>query len=217
MTPTEPVFTIGHSTHPFEKFVELLKVWSVSAIADVRSAPYSRWQPQFNSDALPQRLAEHGIAYVFLGRELGGRGADESVFDDHGRVVYGRIAKSVAFREGLRRVQFGQTRMRLALMCTERDPLECHRGLLISRALVAKGIDIEHIRPDGQTESHRQAEQRLLDTTGLGSPDLFHTADELLAEAYELQEARVAYVKPNALTVKGNRWQRRHMWRPRSF
>lgn len=203
MTQEAPVYTIGHSTHSVEEFVAMLRKASVSTIADVRSAPYSRWQPQFNSDALRKRLYEQSIAYVFLGRELGGRGVDDSVLDHHGRVRYGRIAESPLFHEGLRSVQSGCVRMRIALMCTERDPIECHRGLLISRVLVSEGTDVVHIHADGRTETHRQAEQRLLRLVGLSSPDLFRTEEQLLAEAYELQEARVAYVKPHATAAAG--------------
>jgi len=191
-----PVYTIGHSTHPFAEFVALLRGSAISAIADVRSAPYSRWQPQFNSRVLRKQLAEHDIAYVFLGAELGGRGTDDSVFDQYGRVQYGLIANSPLFQEGLRRVQFGRMRMRLALMCTERDPIDCHRGLLISRVLVAAGTDVLHIHTSGQTETHRQAEQRLLEMAGLDHPNLFRAEEDLLAEAYDRQEARVAYVRP---------------------
>jgi uncharacterized protein (DUF488 family) len=201
MTQGAPVYTIGHSTHPFAEFVALLRESAVSAIADVRSTPYSRWQPQYNSKELRRQLAEHDIAYVFLGAELGGRGTDDSVFDHRGRVQYGRIADSPLFQEGLRRVQSGRMRMRLALMCTERDPIDCHRGLLISRILVAAGTDVLHIHANGQTETHRHAEQRLRQLAGLDRPDLFRTEEDLLAEAYERQEARVAYVKPSTMAT----------------
>lgn len=191
------VYSIGHSTHSIEAFVALLKKAHVAAIADVRSIPYSRWQPQFNRDTLRKSLADDGIAYVFLGIELGGRGTDGSVRDGHGRVQYRSIAESAAFREGLRRVKVGSERMRIALMCAESEPLECHRGILISRLLVAQGTRVLHIHADGRLETHREAEHRLLRLMGLHEPDLFRTEEEILAEAYERQEARIAYVMPN--------------------
>lgn len=191
------VYSIGHSTHSIEAFVTLLKKAHVAAIADVRSTPYSRWQPQFNKDTLRKSLEDDGIAYVFLGIELGGRGTDGSVRDEHGRVQYRSIAESAAFREGLRRVQAGSERMRIALMCAESEPLECHRGILISRLLVAQGARVLHIHADGRLETHRDAEHRLLRLMGLHEPDLFRTDEEILAEAYERQEARIAYVMPN--------------------
>lgn len=192
------VYSIGHSTHSIEMFVALLKETHVAAIADVRSTPYSQWRPQFNRDALQSSLAEHGIQYVFLGTELGGRGTDGSARDEHGRIQYRYIAESAAFREGLRRVRAGSERMCLALMCAEGEPLHCHRGILISRLLVARGTRVLHIHADGQLETHRDAERRLLRLMGLHEPDLFRTEDQILADAYERQEARIAHVMPNS-------------------
>ena len=191
------VYSIGHSTHPIEEFIALLKKAHIDAIADVRSTPYSRWQPQFNREPLQKRLANDSILYVFLGMELGGRGTDGSVRDENGRVQYHKIAESTAFLEGLRRVRSGSERMRIALMCTESEPLECHRGILISRILVALGTQVIHIHADGSLEEHRDAEKRLLRLTGLHEPDLFHTQEEISAEAYQRQEERIAYVMPN--------------------
>lgn len=195
------VFTVGHSTHNFEYFTSLLKKWEIAAVADVRSAPYSQRQPQFNRHVLRGCLSEEGIAYVFLGTELGGRGVDDSVLDEHGRVQYRRIAETSLFWNGLRRIQKGSMSMSLALMCTERDPMECHRGLLVSRFLVAEGVDVLHIHADGDAEAHRDAERRLLRLTNLQEPSLFRTEDELLDEAYERQGARVAYVKPSSASA----------------
>jgi uncharacterized protein (DUF488 family) len=191
------VYSIGHSTHSIETFVALLKKTHVAAIADVRSIPYSRWQPQFNKDRLRKSLADDDIAYVFLGMELGGRGTDGSVRDEHGRVRYRYIAESATFREGLRRVHTGSERMPIALMCAESEPIECHRGILISRLLAAQGTRVLHIHADGRLETHRDAEHRLLRLLGLHEPDLFRTQEEILTEAYERQEARIAYVMPN--------------------
>lgn len=193
------VYSIGHSTHSIDAFVALLQEARVAAIADVRSTPYSRWRPQFNRDALRDSLAEHGVAYVFLGAELGGRGTDGSTRDEHGRVQYRYIAESAVFREGLRRVRAGSERMRLALMCAESEPLDCHRGILISRLLVAQGMRVLHIHADGQLETHRDAETRLLRLVGLHEWDLLRTEDQILADAYKRQEARVAYVMPSTL------------------
>jgi uncharacterized protein (DUF488 family) len=191
------VYTIGHSTHSIAAFVELLEGAEISAIADVRSAPYSRRNPQFNQEALRRSLHNYNIEYVFLGAELGGRGNPDSEHDDRGRIQYRSIAQSALFRQGLRRVQEGSTRMRLALMCAESDPLDCHRGILISRILAARGTPIMHIRADGSLEPHGIAESRLLQLFGLHEADLYRTEDQVLAEAYERQEARIAFVAPN--------------------
>jgi len=192
------VYTIGHSTHSITTIVDLLKSSGIAAVADVRSTPYSRRNPQFNQEFLKKNLRHCGIAYAFLGVELGGRGNGDSEYDEDGRIKYQSIADSALFRQGLRRIDSGSARMRLALMCAESDPLDCHRGILISKVLMSQGTWVAHIHADGQLEPHNVAEKRLLKLFGLHEADLFRTEDQLLAEAYERQEARIAYVAPGA-------------------
>jgi uncharacterized protein (DUF488 family) len=188
------VYTIGHSTHSLDAFIALLQGAGVEAIADARSTPFSRRLPHFSQGSLRKALSGNGIAYVPLGLELGGRGNPHSVRDAHGRISYRSIAGSPEFRRGLQRVESGSARMRVALLCTERDPLQCHRGILVSRVLAARGARVVHILADGSTETHRDAEHRLLKLSGARHPDLFQTEDEVLAAAYETQEARIAHV-----------------------
>jgi uncharacterized protein (DUF488 family) len=190
------IFTIGHSAHEIERFVALLTTSNVAAIADVRSAPYSRRHPQFNREALSNTLESRGIRYVFMGAELGGRGSGRPALGTQRRVSYASIAESSAFSEGVKRIVAGSQRMAIALMCAEKEPLNCHRGILISRHLVAHGTHVMHIHADGRIESHRDAETRLCQMFGLHEPDMFRTDEQILAEAYERQEARIAYVPP---------------------
>lgn len=195
MTPHQrvAVFTIGHSTHSLEAFVALLRQHDVTALADVRSAPFSRFNPQFNKDALARELKARGIKYVFLGRELGARSDDRSCYEN-GRVQYARLARTELFRQGIERVRRGADEHRIALMCAEKEPLECHRTLLVARALDEQGVEVMHILGDGRLESHREAMERLLDVTGLPRDDLFRSRTELIAEALKRQEDKVAYV-----------------------
>ena len=160
------VLTVGHSTNAVEAFLALLRRHDVSAVADVRSAPYSRFNPAFNREALAQSLAAHRIEYVFLGRELGGRPDDPSCYED-GRVCYERIGPTPWFRRGLDRVVRGAARHRIALMCAEREPLECHRALLVAPALVARGVSVGHILAGGGLEPHAGAMDRLLAMHGM--------------------------------------------------
>ena len=187
------IFTIGHSTHTLEAFVALLKLHDVTALADVRSAPFSRFNPQFNKGALERSLKAHGVKYVFLGRELGARSDDRSCYEN-GRVQYARLARTELFRSSLERVTRGTQEHSIALMCAEKEPLECHRTLLVARALDEQGVTVDHILNDGRLESHRDAMERLLDVTGLPHEDLFRSRNELMAQALARQEARVAYV-----------------------
>jgi uncharacterized protein (DUF488 family) len=187
------VYTIGHSTHTIEAFLELLRKHSVTAVVDVRSAPFSRFNPQFNRDTLQGSLAAHAIKYVFLGRELGARSDDPSCYEG-GRVQYARLARTASFKAGLDRVVEDASRHHIALMCAEKEPLECHRTLLIGRALVALGVDIEHILADGTLEPHERSMTRLLDIVGLPQQDLFSSREQLIEEAMARQEQRIAYV-----------------------
>lgn len=187
------VYTIGHSKHSPEDFVALLKQHGVTALADVRSIPYSRFNPQFIKDALERELKRQGIKYVFLGRELGARSDDPACYSG-GRVQYGRLAQTALFKSGIERVKRGAEGHRIALMCAEKEPLECHRTLLVARALDQGGMEVSHILADGRLESHGDAMLRLLDVVGLPRDDLFRSQDELVAEALARQEDRVAYV-----------------------
>ena len=167
-----------------------------TAIADVRSAPFSRFNPQFNKDALERSLKAAGIKYVFLGRELGARSDDPSCYEN-GRVQYGRLAQTALFRSGIERVIRGTQGQSIALMCAEKEPLECHRTLLVARALDAHGIAVAHILSDGRLEAHQDVIERLLDLTGVPHDDLFRSRQELIAQALARQEIRVAYVDEN--------------------
>ena len=188
-----PVYTIGHSTHTVQTFVTLLQQHRVTALADVRSTPYSRVNPQFNQKALKRCLTTHGIKYVFLGRELGGRSEDRTCYEN-GRIQYVRLARTELFRTGIERVVRGASDYRIALMCAEKEPLECHRTLLVARVLAERGVVVGHILADGRLESHEATMERLLDIVGLPHHNLFRSKDELIEEALLRQEERVAYV-----------------------
>jgi uncharacterized protein (DUF488 family) len=194
---SEQVFTVGHSTHSLDQFIKLLKQAGTTAIADVRSTPYSRMNPQFNRETLESSLKQEGIAYVFLGLELGARSDDPSCYEK-GRVQYDRLARTGLFREGLERVLKGAQSFRIALMCAEKEPLECHRTLLVSRALASKGVSVSHVLADGRIEPHGVAMKRLIGLVGLPNTDLFRSNDELIEAACALQEERIAYTKKDA-------------------
>lgn len=178
------LYTIGHSTHPTEEFVRLLRAHEITAVADVRSAPYSRYNPQFKKEALAASLKQAGIAYVFLGRELGAMVEDPACHVD-GRVSYRKVAQTERFRSGLQRVRDGMANYRIALMCAERDPITCHRMMLVTRNLRDEDLAIAHIRADGTLESNEEAEERLLHAAGLPAASLFENQRALIEAAYE--------------------------------
>jgi len=190
------IYTIGHSKHPLERFIALLQQHGVNAVADVRSTPYSRFNPQFNREKLQAALAGADIRYVFLGEELGARSKDPECYDPEGRVSYIKLAQTDLFRRGLERLLTGMREHSIAIMCAEREPLECHRTLLVARELEKAGVPVGHILQDGSLEPHRQAMGRLATDLKLAATDLFRTPDELIEDAYEKQSARIAYRRP---------------------
>lgn len=194
---TNTVYTIGHSNHDIMAFVGLLREADVNAVADVRSVPYSRRHPQFNRRDLEASLREVGISYVFLGDRLGARPKDRSCYRG-GRVDYRLIAVGEAFREGLERVQAGAERYRIALMCAEREPLDCHRTILVARHLQRRGMRVVHILADGTVEPNESTERRLLERMRMETADLFDAAQDAQAtveRAYDRRGDEMCHVE----------------------
>ncbi len=180
------LYTVGHSNHPLETFLALLEQQGVEAVADVRTYPRSRYNPHFNREPLAEALAERGVRYVFLGAELGGRPADPACYDETGRARYDLIAKTVPFLDGMRRlIEEANAGRRVAAMCSEKEPLKCHRALLVAHALTTEyGVepdDVGHIHADGTLETHTAAMGRLPARQGE------------LNDAVRRQAAKVAY------------------------
>jgi uncharacterized protein (DUF488 family) len=190
------VFTIGHSNHAIEHFLGLLTAHGITLVADVRSNPYSEYSPQFNRELMQQKLRGAGVEYVFLGRELGARRTEEGCYVD-GRAKYDVIRGLPAFRSGLDRVFQETERHRVSILCSEADPLTCHRTILVCPELKALHPDIKitHILGDGTMESHEHAEKRLIRLHKL-QPELFgelNSTSGLIERAYDMQAERIAY------------------------
>jgi uncharacterized protein (DUF488 family) len=189
------ILSIGHSTLTRESFGEMLARAGVTALADVRSSPFSRFTPQFSQGELRYWLAQDGFAYAFMGRELGGRPEEPALFRD-GVADYEAMARTPLFEEGISRLIEGSTRHRIALMCSEKDPLDCHRCLLVSRRLAECGMRVGHIMPDASIIAHAVAEERMLRLERQGSDDLFASPAERLAAAYRARGRKVAFAEP---------------------
>ena len=188
--PSYDLLTIGHSNLSAERFMALLASAGVTAIADVRSVPFSRWCPWFSGKALAERLAGGRIAYLALGEALGGRPRDSTLYRE-GIADYEAMAARPEFAAGLARVMDAAARQRVCLLCAEREPLDCHRCLLVGRALCERGMTLGHIRPDGSIESQAALEERLLVLAG-GEADLFRGRADRLAHAYRCRAQAVA-------------------------
>lgn len=178
------VFSIGHSNHEWPKFAALLRAAEIGALVDVRSSPSSRY-PHFSRAVLKAGLDASGIAYLFMGVELGGRPRCGGPAD------YEQMAQNPLFIAGLDRIEAAASRNRLVMMCSEHEPLECHRCLLVGRRLVERGVDVEHILRDGTIEPHAAAEDRLLKLTRQTESDLFAPRADRLARAYRDQNLRL--------------------------
>jgi len=188
------LYTVGHSNHEIHRFMELLKMHGITAVADVRSSPYSKFNPQYNREPLQKVLKENGIAYVFLGVELGPRSEDPSCYVD-GKVQYGRLSVTDSFRRGLDRLRKGMKTHLIALLCAEKDPITCHRMILVCRALRCEPIEIGHILEDGRIESLGESEKRLLRELKMPQLRLFEKPEDLIQRAYDTQSHRIAYVR----------------------
>ncbi|MGH7147054.1 MAG: DUF488 family protein [Nitrospiraceae bacterium] len=147
------IFSIGHSNHPLERFLSLLREYKIDLLVDTRSMPYSRFAPQFSAEQIQSALEKAGIRYLFLGRELGGRPDEAEYYDSEGHVLYWKLANSSKLREGIRRLEEAVRARRVAIMCSEEDPSSCHRRLLVGRVLSSRGTELEHIRGDGRLQT----------------------------------------------------------------
>lgn len=173
----KPIKTIGHSTHPIERFVALLKAGGVERLVDVRSMPWSRRWPQFGRERLAKSLTEAGIAYTWEGEALGGKPKSGGGYEES--------AARPEFKDAIGRLIANSSDTTLCLMCAEKEPLDCHRTVLVSRRLAERGVAIEHLLADGTRRPHAVVEDALL---GKAGGDLFEDRDERLARAYAARE-----------------------------
>ena len=188
------LYTIGHSTHSIEYFMGLLKKHSIDALGDVRSSPFSQFSAQFNRPHLEKSLKKEGIYYIFMGKELGARRLEDSCRIGN-KVNYRLVAQTPLFKEGLTRLESGVKKMSVAIMCAEKDPLVCHRTVLIAHFGRERFRDIHHILEDGTIETCTQTDHRLLTEYGMSMEDFFISLDEKLRIVYEKRGERIAYLE----------------------
>jgi uncharacterized protein (DUF488 family) len=186
------IFTIGHSNHKIEKFIELLKANNIDTIADVRSSPYSKYNPQFNKENLKSELEKYDIKYVFMGKELGARRTEPEVIDRNGKVNFEKVRNLNSFKEGINRLKEGMKKgFRIAIMCSEKEPLECHRFSLISYSLKKEGIKISHILENGSVMDNSEVEKKLLPPIA----NMFKSSEEEIEEGYKKIEEKISFVR----------------------
>jgi uncharacterized protein (DUF488 family) len=206
MTSGSDVYTIGYGHHSAAHFVSLLQENSIAAVADVRSQPYSKSNPEFSCDSLRESLTSADIAYVFLGKELGARTSDERCYRA-GKVEYDLLAATPLFQAGLARIEKGRMDRRIALMCAESDPLDCHRCILVGRHLFARDVPIQHILGDGRIEDHVSAMRRLIGLLRIYDARTHENEEDITTEAYRVQGERIAYRRIPEKSHQYNFWR----------
>ncbi len=192
------LYTVGHSTVPIETFIDLIKKYDVQYVIDVRSTPYSRYASQFNTDVLESALKSEGIGYSHMGRYFGARQESREFYNVEGYLDFELFRESELFKKGLRNIEHGLEKYNIALMCTEKDPIDCHRAIMVGRGFELDGIPVKHILHSGEVLEQHGLNRRLLD---MYFPDRAQTslfddgADEaeLLFEAYRLRNKEIGY------------------------
>jgi uncharacterized protein (DUF488 family) len=189
------VFTIGHSNHPIETFLDLLKQSEIKVVVDVRSSPHLRYATHFNKDEIQRSLKNQNITYLFLGDAIGGRPTAKGYYDDEGHVLYNYVAESKTFKQGIRRLMSDIAAGRVAILCSEEDPTDCHRRLLIGRVLRENGTQVLHIRGDGRVQSEEDvAREEEFRKTG-GQLSLFEDEE---AEQWKSTQSVLQKKAPNS-------------------
>lgn len=196
------IWTIGHSNHPIDRLMELLGLHGITVLCDVRSSPYSRYASQFNREILKEVLAKRQLPYVYLGEELGPRSSDLACYEN-GRVRYDLLARKPGFLHGIERLRKGMVNHRIVLMCAEKDPVTCHRMILICRHLRGDDVRISHILEEGRLEENRETEMRLMRLLKIDEQDLLNTGEEQIHLAYDRQGERIAYEIPEEGVAQG--------------
>ncbi|MBD5413314.1 MAG: DUF488 domain-containing protein [Treponema sp.] len=196
------LYTIGCSILSLDDFIRNLKSNGINVVADVRSVPYSRTTPQFNRELLKERLKKERIIYGDFSKEFGARRTEFNAYKNN-QVSFEKTKKLPEFMKGIQRIQNGLNMgYSIALMCTEKNPLECHRFSLVSRGIFEKtGIQAIHILADTSFVSTEQLEKEIIEKFGL-QEDLFSDSSERLKEAYELLNKKIGYILPTQNSIE---------------
>lgn len=193
------IYTVGHSTHPIEVFLDLLQAYSINCLIDVRSVAASSYNPQYNKEPLSNFLKANGITYMHFAEEFGARHTDPDLLDEEGKVNFELVRKSWNFKQGVERLWQGIDKgFTIALMCSESEPFDCHRFSMVSIALEKDGFDVKHILKDKTLKTNAQLESQLLKKyeKKIPQPDMFQpniTVEDQLKAAYRLRNKEIAF------------------------
>jgi len=198
-------FTIGHSDYTTEHFAELLKKQNINCLVDIRSSPYSQHTPQFNRELLMGELKKENILYVYMGNKLGGRYTNPELLFPDGKVDYDNVKQTKNFISGIEKVIQGIKKgYRLALMCSEKEPFDCHRFILVACELERKGIVVKHILEDGSTVLNSVLEKKLLSKYKIDYRQYYFFVETKTKEQ-ALEDARRKRNKEIAFSITGHK------------
>ncbi len=200
MEDNPTIYTVGHSNHPIDFFIELIQEYKVDCIIDVRSMAASKYNPQFNKEDLKKSLAKVGIKYSHFEEEFGARQKDPDLLDEDGQVDFEKVRKFWLFKNGVEKLWKGvEHGLTMSLMCSEGEPLDCHRFSMIAIQLEKEGFDIKHIMKDKTLKSNADLEAQLLKKyeKKIPHPDIFNpdlTVDDQLKVAYHLKNKEIGFM-----------------------
>lgn len=196
------LYTIGHSLYDKEKFLKLIKNYNINYLLDVRSTPYSKYAPQYNADVIGKYLEENSVRYVPMGKRFGARQKDMSLYDEDGILDFSKTRQTVFFQNAVGSVLKGlDSGSNIVLMCTEKNPIECHRTILISKSFYDIGVPVKHILSNGKYVTQENINDELLDMyfpdraqmTLLDMVNGVRDDKELLEEAYRKRNKEIGY------------------------
>lgn len=201
ITEAGQLYTIGHSTLPEGRFIELLKHFRIAYLLDVRSTPFSRYVPQYNKDRIENTLYGSGIQYAHMGKFFGARQENKAFYNAEGYLDFERFRESAQFKAGLNNVKKGLTKYNIALMCTEKNPIDCHRAIMVTRGFALDGIQAKHILHDLTSITQEEINHQLLNRyfPNRDQISMFReeekTQEDLLVLAYRKRNKEIGYHK----------------------
>ena len=201
------IYTVGHSTHHVDYFLELLREYSVNCVIDVRSVAASSYNPQYNEEPIKNFLKNNKITYLHFAEEFGARRTDPDLLGEKGKVDFEKVRNAWSFQNGLKMVWQGIKKGDvMAIMCSESEPLDCHRFSMVSVGLEDDGFEVKHILKNKSIKTNEELKNELLNKFKKKLPqiDLFHpniTTEDQLKVAYQLENQEIGFA-PNSIIKK---------------
>lgn len=196
------IYTIGHSNYSVDKLIDMLKFYDINCVIDIRGTPYSKYNVQFNKETIRKTLTDRGYLYIYMGKEFAVQRMNKSSYTKEGYADFEKAMRDEHFLEGIKRLKNGLNKgYKIALMGAMQDPINCHRAILVGRALREKSFNVKHILHEGTLASQEELEERILEKyfstrnqltidSLLGQEP---TKEELIIEAYRKSNREIGY------------------------